>query len=108
MKQIIEEVLQAEAKVKSSLDEARSQASQIKSAAEKEAAAQLNEAREQARAIVHEAVEQAKQESEQLRKDKLAEADAACETLLHSREETMDRLVQDIAQVILNTEGTHA
>jgi vacuolar-type H+-ATPase subunit H len=108
MKQIIEEVLQAEAKVKSSLDEARQQASRIKSAAEKEAAEQLNEAREQAREIVQNGVEQAKGEAEQLRKDKLAEADAASESLLNSHAEAMDALVQEISQVILSTKGTQA
>jgi vacuolar-type H+-ATPase subunit H len=106
MKQIIEEVLQAEAKVNTSLQEARSQAAAIRAAAEKQAAAMLNEAREQGREIVQTAVEQAKQEAERLRTEKLAQADAACDTLLNSHTETMDKLVDELCQVILSTEGS--
>jgi len=108
MKQIIEEVLQAEAKVNTSLQEARSQATAIRAAAEKEAAAQLNKAREQGREIVQTAVEQAKREAEQIRREKLAQAEAACDTLLNSHSEIMDRLVDELCQVILSTEGNQS
>lgn len=106
MKQIIEEVLQAEAKVSTSLQDARTQASQIRLAAEKEAAAKLSEAREQSREFVQTEVERAKQEAERLRSEKLAQADAACDTLLNSHAQIMDKLVDDICQVILSTEET--
>lgn len=105
MKKIIEEVLQAEEKVHHTLKEARAKASEIKAAVERETAAQLAEAKEQTRTTIQSAVEAARQDAARLRQEKLQEAEKAQEALLSSHADTMNRLIDDICQIVLSTEA---
>ena len=108
MKKIIEEVLQAEEKVGTTLKEARTEAMRLKSEAEKEVAEKLNAAKDQSREIVQTAIEQAKRDAEGLRQKRLNEVDAAHSSLLHTQTESMDQLVDSICQVVLTTGGKDA
>ncbi len=65
MKEIIQEVLQAEENVSARLKEARTQAAQIRTTAENEVSDRINEAKAQARDLVQSMVEQARKEAEQ-------------------------------------------
>jgi len=104
MKQIIEEVLQAEEKAAAIGKEARAKAGQIRLAAEKEAAERVSEAKGQVRGIMQDVIDTARQEAERLRAERLAQADKDNEDLLKSRAETIEGLVDDIASIVLSTE----
>jgi len=104
MKEIIEDVLQAEEKVNRLLKQAREQAAQIKQAADKAHSEKIGAAREQARQIIHTAVEAAQKEAEQIRTDRLQQAEQAKDALLNMDSETRDHLVNEICTMLLETE----
>lgn len=104
MKRIIEEVLEAEKKVSTDLEQARQKASEILQSAEKEISVKTSDAREKARGIIQTAVEEAKKQAEFVRNESLKEADREKENLLKSKEDAIDVLVYDICQIILTTE----
>ena len=103
MKEIIEEVLQAEQKVDGIVREAREKASQIKRSAEKDVSETISEAQEKAREIMLSRVEEAKKEAERIRREKLEEAERQREELVAKHEETIESLVDQIRGVILKT-----
>lgn len=105
MKRIIEEVLQAEKKVSTDLEQARQKASEILQSAEKEISVKMGDAREKARGIIQTAVEDAKKEAEFIRTESLKEADRQKESLLKNNESSIDALVDDICRIILTTES---
>ncbi len=104
MKQIIEEVLQAEEKAASIGKQARAKASEIRLAAEKEASECVSEAKGQVRGIMQEVIDHAQKEAQQLRVDRLAQADRNNEALLKGRTETIQGLIEDISHIVLSTE----
>jgi vacuolar-type H+-ATPase subunit H len=104
MKQIIEEVLQAEEKVGAILDEARNKASEISRSAEKEVSARISDAREQARELIKAAVEDAKKEGQRIGEEKLKAADGEKDALLKNNAETTSNLVANICKIVLTTE----
>ncbi len=109
MKQIVTDVLLAEEAINTRLQEARAQANQIISAAEKDVAAKTAETQEEARSILQSAVEDAKKKAERLRNERLEEADLEKETLMTGKADVIDRLVEQICETILTTEdqGNH-
>jgi vacuolar-type H+-ATPase subunit H len=104
MKQIIEEVLQAEEKVDVILRQARERASEIKRSAEKEISDKMNDAKQKAREIIQTTVEEAKKDAERIREEKLERAKGEKDTLLSENKDTIDSLVDDICNIILATE----
>ncbi|OHB76592.1 MAG: hypothetical protein A2Z25_05975 [Planctomycetes bacterium RBG_16_55_9] len=103
MKRIIEEVIQAEAKVSSALRQAREKASEIIHSAEKEASQKLGQAREQAREIMQASIDQARKEAECLREERIEQVTRQKDTLLTSHADVIDALVDDICKIVLNT-----
>jgi vacuolar-type H+-ATPase subunit H len=104
MKQIIEEVLQAEEKVDVILRQAREKASEIKRSAEKEISDKMSEAKQKAREIIQTTVEEAKKDAERIREEKLERAKQEKDTLLSENTGTINNLVDDICNIILATE----
>jgi vacuolar-type H+-ATPase subunit H len=104
MKQIIKEVFQAEERVGEILKQARNKASEIRRAVEKENAEKMADAKQKAREIIQTTVEEAKKEAERTRQEKLNQAHQERETLLKSKKETIDNLVDRICDIIVNTE----
>lgn len=104
MKQIIEEVLQAEEKVGAILKEARNKASEISQSAEKEVSARISDAKEQARELIKAAVEDAKKEGQRIGEEKLKAADGEKDALLKNNAETTSNLVANICKIVLTTE----
>ena len=104
MKQIITEVLEAEEAINTRLRKARAEADRIRAEAEKDIAEKTAEAQEEARLIIQQAVEQAKKEAEELRKEKLADADRQQEALMAGQADVIDQLVERICETILAAE----
>ena len=103
MKQIIKEVFQAEEKVGEILKQARNKASEIRHAVEKENAEKMADAKQKAREIIQTAVEEAKNQAERTRQEKLDKARQEKDTLLKDKKETIDNLVDQICNIIINT-----
>jgi len=108
MKQVIEEVLQAEEKAAAIGKEARAKASEIRQAAEKEAAEHISEAKGQVREIMQEIVEAGRTEGRRIRTERLAQADRDNEALLEGHAEAIKGLVEEICGVIMTTEREEA
>lgn len=105
MKQIVTEVLQAEEAINARLKEVRREAAKVTAAAEKEVAANMAEAQEESRLIVQHAIEEARVEAERLRNERLAEADLEKETLMTGQTDAIDRLVNQICETLLGSDG---
>jgi vacuolar-type H+-ATPase subunit H len=103
MKQVIEEVLQAEERVGGLLKAAREQADQIRRSAEQENSALLNEARAEAQASTQSFLEDAKKEAEQIKADRLTQADQAKDTLLNDNADKVSGLVKDVCGLVMTT-----
>ena len=103
MKHVIEEVLQAEEQVGALLKGAREQADQIRRSAEQEVSTMLNDARAQAQALTQSSLENAKKEAEQIKADRLKQADQAKDTLLNDNADKVDGLVKEVCDLIMTT-----
>lgn len=103
MKQVIEEVLQAEERVGALLKGAREQADQIRRSAEQEISQWLNEARSEAQVLIQTSLEEAKKESEQIKEDRLQQADQAKASLLKDNADKVDGLVKEICDLVMTT-----
>jgi vacuolar-type H+-ATPase subunit H len=103
MKEIIQEVLQAEENVSARLKEARAQAAEIRSSAENEVSDRIKEAKTQARELVQSMAEQARQDAQQHKEERLKQADQADEALIKGDSETIDQLVDKICTLIVAT-----
>lgn len=101
MKQIIEEVLQAEEKVNTTLKLARERATEIIRSVERETSEKISDARVKAREIMQTKIEEAKKEAERIQEEKLKQVDQKKETLFKSNDEVTDALVDDICQIVL-------
>jgi len=104
MKHVIEEVLQAEERVGALLKEAREKADQIRRSAEQEISTQLNEARTEAQALTQASLEDAKKEAEQIKADRLKQADQIKDTLLNDNADKVDGLVKKVCDLIMTVE----
>lgn len=103
MKQIIEEVFEAEKKANEILQKAREKAHEIKQAADKESLDKIAEAKLKAKEIVHAKVESARKEADRLRQEKLKQADGEKEAILKN-ENVLNKLVEDICKIIISTD----
>ena len=103
MKQIIKEVFQAEEKVGEILKQARNKASEIRRSVEKENLEKMGDAKQKAREIIQTTVEDAKKEAERIRQEKLEQARQEKDSLLKNKKETIDNLVDQICNIIINT-----
>ena len=101
MKQVIEEVLQAENRVGALLKEAREQAEQIRRSSEQEVSTLLSEARAQAQTISRTTLEEAKKDAEKIKEARLKEADRAKEALLRENAGQVDTLVKVICDLVM-------
>ncbi len=103
MKQIIEEVFNAEKKADEILKKARERASEIKQAAEKDNLEKIAQAKQKAKELIQKAVEDAKKEAELFRQEKLKQSENEKESVLKN-EEVLNKLVDNISNIIINTE----
>lgn len=103
MKQIIEEVLQAEKNVSAILKDAREKAVEIKKATEKQMATDLSRAKEKAQEIAIEKTEAAKKESETICEEMLKTADKEKENFLAMHSDSVDTLVNKICSLVTET-----
>lgn len=104
MKQIIGEVFQAEEKVGIILEQARNKASEIRRSVEKEVVEKMSDAKQKAREVIQTTVEDAKKEAELIKEEKLKQADHENDALLSNNTDTINKLVDNICNIILTTE----
>jgi len=104
MKQVIEEVLQAEERVGVLLKGAREQADQIRRSTEQEISTLLNDARAEAQASTQSFLEDAKKEAEQIKADRLKLADQAKDRLLNDNADKVGDLVKNVCDLVMTTE----
>lgn len=103
MKQIIEEVFEAEKKANEIIKQAREKASQIRQAAEKDNLVKMAQAKQQAKEIVQKTVEDARKEAELFRQEKLKQAEGQKESILKN-EKVLSGLVEKICNIVITTE----
>ena len=103
MKQIIEEVFEAEKKANEIIKKARGKAAEIKQAAEKDNSEKIAQAKLEAKDIIRNSVENAQKEAEIIRQEKLKQADNEKEAILGS-EKVLSDLVDNICEIIIKTE----
>ena len=104
MKKIIKEVLQVEDQVKELINQARSQAAEIKSSADKDMSEKINQAKEETKQIYQTVIEDAKKQAEQIANEKIKQADMQKEDMIKSNTDKIDSLVSNICKIILTTE----
>ena len=103
MKQIIEEVFEAEKRANEIIKQAKQKASQIRQAAEKENMEKIAQAKQQAKEIIQKTVEDAKNEAQNFRQEKLKQAEGEKESIL-TNEKALNNLVDNICNIIISTE----
>ena len=103
MKQIIEEVFEAEKKANEIVKQARDKASEIRQAAEKENLEKMAEARMKAKDIVHAEIENAEKEAELFRQEKLKQSDGEKESILGNTS-VLNNLIGKICKIIITTD----
>jgi len=104
MRKIVKEILEAESRVSTILQEARQKASEIRDSAEREASRKMSDAREKALTIVQTAAEEARKEAERIREERLSLASQQGQALLDARQEVIVDLVDRVCAVILTTD----
>ena len=104
MKEIIQEVLQAEENVGERLKQARAQGAQLLAEAETEASERIKQAKEEARALMNTLVEQARTEAEHYKEERLQQTAESDEALMAGDSETLETLVESICALIVSTE----
>ena len=102
MKQIIEEVFEAEKKANEIIKKAREKASQIKQNAEKENLEKITQAKQDAKEIIRNAIENAQKEAEIIRNEKIKKAENDKESIL-GNENVLNNLVENICNIIIST-----
>ncbi|MBN2591021.1 MAG: hypothetical protein JXA96_14235 [Sedimentisphaerales bacterium] len=103
MKQIIEEVFEAEKKANEIIKKAREKASEIRQAAEKDNLEKIAEAKQKAKDIIRNAVENAQKEAEMIRQEEIKQAENEKESIL-GNETDLNNLVENICNIVINTE----
>jgi vacuolar-type H+-ATPase subunit H len=64
----------------------------------------MGDAKQKAREIIQTTVEDAKKEAEHIRREKIEQARRRKDSLLKDKKEAIDNLVDDICNIIINTE----
>ena len=103
MKQIIEEVFEAEKKANEIIKQAREKASEIKQSVEKDNLEKMAQAKQKAKELIQITVENAKKDAELFRQEKLKQSENEKESILKN-EEIINNLVGNICNIIISTE----
>ena len=103
MKQIIEEVFEAEKKANEIIQKAHEQASQIRQAVEKDNSEKIAQAKQRAKDIIFDAVEKAGKEAEIIRQEKLKQAEKEKDVII-GNEKVLNNLVESICNIIISNE----
>ncbi|MBA7713958.1 hypothetical protein ES703_122969 [subsurface metagenome] len=103
MKEIMNEILQAERKVEETLQKAREKAAEIKLQAEKNASQKIEEARRKAKEFFLAGVEEAKQKAMRIRDGKLKKAEEESEEIRSSNRIIIENLIQEIVRLVIQT-----
>ncbi len=109
MKDIISEVLLTEKRVEEILQKARSEAAEIKLRTEKEVSQKIAGARNKAQEIIQNSIEKARLEAENIRNNRIKEADLKNDEIISKNRAGIEKLVQEIVKLIIQTdyeEGT--
>jgi vacuolar-type H+-ATPase subunit H len=103
MKQIIEEVFNAEKKADEILKKAREKASEIRQSAEKDNLEKMAQAKLKAKELIQKTVDNARTEAQLFRQEKLKQSENEKESVINN-EEIIKSLIDKISDIIIDTE----
>lgn len=101
MKQIVEEVLQAEAAAAATLKAAREQAAGLHAKAETASLDRINEAKQQCQQRMQAAIQEASRAAEQVKAQMIEQAQEQARDILTKNPARLDQLVEKISQRVL-------
>ena len=104
MYDLVQEILQAEQKAEELLQHAREEAARITAHADAEAKQKVADARAKAQEIVGQTVQQLRRESEETRKKTIEEAEQKSRSLASRSDATLNDLVDQVTQIIIETD----
>jgi vacuolar-type H+-ATPase subunit H len=104
MRDIVQEILQAEKRVEELLQHAREKASNITAQAEKEANRKVAEARAKAQEILQQTVHRTRREAEESRKSTIEEAERKSRALASRSGLNLDDLADQVARIVMKTD----
>jgi len=101
MKDVVNEILQAEEKVEESLQKAREEAAGYKKDADREVNSIIGKAREKAQDSIREAVEEAKREAGIARNEAIKKAEEESRKLIDRNRAHIGELVEEIVTLVI-------
>jgi vacuolar-type H+-ATPase subunit H len=104
MRDLVQEILEAEKRAEELLQHAREKAAGIKTQADAEVKAKIAEARAKAQGLVGRSVRQIRLEAEEIRKKRIEEAEVKSRALASRSDVSLDDLADEVAQMIIETE----
>lgn len=103
MKEILNDILQAEKSVEKVILQAREDALQIKRRAEKEITEKIASARIEAQQSIQTAINQARDQAQKERQERLSEAEAFCAHMTEINADKIQHLVQACSSLVIET-----
>jgi V/A-type H+-transporting ATPase subunit G/H len=104
MRDLVQEILDAEKKAEELLQHAREEASRIVVQADIEAKAKVAEARARAQELQGQTVQKLRAQSQKMRKQKIEKAEQECRAQANRDDISLDDLVDQVAQMIIETD----
>jgi len=104
MHDLVQEILDAEKKAEELLQHAREKAARIGVQADIEAKAKVAEARDRAQELVGQTVQRLRSETQEIRKQKIEEAEQECRAQANRGDVSLDDLVDQVVQMIIETD----
>ena len=103
MRDIVQEILQAEKEAEELLQQSREEAANIRAQAERESNRKIAEARARAKEIVQQTVQHTRREAEEIRKSTIEEAERKSRALVSRSGLHLDDLADQVARMVMNT-----
>lgn len=104
MRDLVQEILDAEKKAEELLQHAREEASRITVQADTEAKAKVAEARARAQELLGQTVQRLRAQTQELRKQQIEEAEHECRAQTSRADVSLDDLADQVAQMIIETD----
>lgn len=104
MRDLVQEILQAEKRAEELLQHAREEAAGITAQADTEAKKKVADARAKAQEIIGQTVQQLRREAEEIRKRTIEEAEHKSRALANRSDVPLDDLADQVARMIIKTD----
>jgi vacuolar-type H+-ATPase subunit H len=104
MRDLVQEILEAEKKAEELLQHAREEAARIAAQADTEAKAKVAEARARVQELLGQTVQRLRAQAQEIRKQQIEEAEKECRAQANHGDVTLDDLVDQVAKMIIDTD----